>query len=160
MKNDKEYNNYIINFSEDNKAISYKDLKKEIKKENKQDCKTHLKLIKKELKHQRIERLQTPTIISMSTLCSTFSYSDAFTDNTLTGNRITGIALGTALAILAVGFTGYSLVNPETKERKEKIKELKKQKQEIKGLYEADLENRLASERKFIDSKKPYVKTK
>ena len=155
MRKDKEYYNYIVNYSEDNKAISYKDLKKEITKKAKKECKNHLKLIKTELRHERIYGLEIPTIMSISTAISTIALYTGITEK-----NSDALLIGSAFAAIALANVGLSLLDSEKKERRAKIKQLKKKKKEIKAFYKAEIETKLAQERKFIDGKKPYVKTK
>lgn len=155
MKNDKEYNNYIINYTKDNKAISYKDLKKEVKKKNKKECKNHLKLIKAELRHERIYDLEIPSIMGISTAISSIAFYMGITEN-----NSDALFIGTSFAVIALANVGLALLDSESKERKAKIKKLTKDKNDIKSFYKTETETRLAQERKFIDSKKPYVKTK
>lgn len=155
MRNDKEYYNYIINYTKDNKAISYKDLKKEITKENKKACRNHLKLIRTELRHERIYDLEIPSIMGISTAISSIALYTG-----ITNNNSDALFVGSSFAIVALANVGLALLDSESKERKAKIKKLSKEKKKIKNYYETETEIRLAQERKFIDSKKPYVKTK
>ncbi|MBQ2639346.1 MAG: hypothetical protein IJF92_01080 [Bacilli bacterium] len=155
MKNDKEYYNYIINFSDDNKAISYKQLKKEITKENKKKCKNHLKLIKSELRHERIYGYEIPTILGVSSVSSIAGFYEG-----IANNDSDGILIGSLLGCVLLANIGLFLLDSEKEERKKRIENLKYQKRKLKKMYEQDTEKRLESERVFIDSKKPYVKTK
>ena len=155
MKNDKEYYNYIINYTEDNKAISYKNLKKEIIKENKKACKKNLKLIKSELRHERIYDLEIPTIMSASTALSPVAFYIGITEQ-----NSDALLLGSGCVLIALANVGLYFLDSEKTERKEKIKKLKEQREQIKNFYKKETDERLTKEREFIDSKHPYVKKK
>lgn len=155
MKGDRKYNKYVIKCDTNGKAISYKDLKKDITKENKKKCRNHLKLIRSELRHERIYKLEIPTILGISSISSIAGFSEG-----IANNDSDGIFLGSLFSIVALANIGLYLLDADKEARKKRIENLKYQKRELKKLYEQDTEKVLESERRFIDSKKPYVKTK